>query len=171
MDPKNIFRNPMGRRYLRALFFEEVGEDKSTVVYTLKREDHLGYPSLYRLYMETADPTEYQFALRHLDGWSHWKELSAAEWFKPFIDEWRHELEVMLRSKALSAVLTVADDKSNNRSYNANKYLLEGGWKPVEKSKRGRPSKDEVQREIIAQAGLEREIEKDAERLNLKGIN
>lgn len=168
MNPKNIFRNPMGRRYLRALFFEEVGEDKSTVVYTLKREDHLGYPSLYRLYMETADPTEYRFARDHLDGWSHWKELSEADWFAPYIDEWRLELEVRLRSTALARILDEATSNTSNNAYHANKYLLEGSWKPKESSKRGRPSKDTIRQEIIAQAASRREIEDDAERLGLK---
>lgn len=168
MSPKNIFRNPMGRRYLRALFFEEVGEDKSTVVYTLKREDHLGYPSLYRLYLETADPTEYRFARAHLDGWSHWKELSEADWFAPYITEWRHELEVRLRSEALATIVAVAKDETNSNSYHANKYLLEGPWKAVQKKNVGRPARGTTHSEIIAQAGLKREIDEDAERLGLK---
>lgn len=164
---KNPYRNIMGRRLLRGLFFEEVEGDKSTVVYTLKREDHLGYPSLYRLYMAYSDPTEYQFATNHLDGWSHWEELSAADWFQPYISEWRRELEVKLRSDALVKILAVSKDETNSNSYHANKYLLDGSWKPAEGKKRGRPTKDEVRSEIKAQAALKTQIDEDAKRLGI----
>lgn len=167
MSPKNIFRNPMGKRYLRGLFYEEMGEDKSSVVYTLKREDHQGFPSLYRLYMAIADPTEYRFAVECLDGWSHWQELSSASWFKPFIEEWRHELEVKLRSEALAQILAVSRDQANNNSYHANKYLLDGSWKPADAKKRGRPGRGSTRDEIIAHGASLAEMEDDAKRLGL----
>ena len=165
--PKNPFRNPMGKRYLRGLFFEEVGEDKSTVVYTLKREDHQGFPSLYRLYMEVADPTEYEFATKHLDGWSHWLELTRQRWFQSYLNEWRDELITRLRSEAISEIISIATDPDDKNSYYANKYLLESLGKPTGEFKRGRPSKDEVQAELTRQAASLAETENDAKRIGL----
>lgn len=162
-----LFRNPNGsRRYLRGLFFEE-SIDKSSVLYTLKEQDHLGYPSLKRLYIEAGDLTEYTFATSYLEGWSHWVELSESDWFKPYIEAWRRELEVKIRSQALSSILEVARDKANSNTYHANKYLLEGSWKPAGELKRGRPSKEAIKAEIIAQAASKAEIEEDAKRLGL----
>lgn len=158
----------MGRRYLRGLFFETVTEDRSSVVYTLKREDHLGYPSLYRLYIETADPTEYKFACQFLDGWSHWVELSNSDWFKPYIEEWRQELEVKLRSEALAQILSISLSPSHNAYFASNKYLLDGLWKPADAKKRGRPTKDSLRDEIKRQAASLAEIEDDAQRLGLR---
>lgn len=167
MDTPRNFRNPNGgRRYLQGLFFE-FSNDKSTVLYTLKERDHEGYPSLYKLYMDCTDPTEYEFATKHLENWSHWQELVDSQWFKPYVEAWRKEFEVRLRAQALNAVLAIAHDGSNSNSYYANKYLLDGSWKPAGESKRGRPSRDEVQKEIIAQAASKREIEEDAKRLGL----
>jgi hypothetical protein len=162
------FKNPNGgRRYLRALFFEE-SDNLSSVMYTLKREDHLGYPSLFRLYMETGDITEYKFANLHLDGWPHWAELAGQDWFQPYVTAWRYELELKLRSQALETILKVANEPSHISSYQANKYILEANWKPAGASKRGRPTKDEVKAEITAQAASLSQINEDAERIGLK---
>jgi hypothetical protein len=127
----------------------------------------MGFPSLYRLYIETADPTEYKFACLYLDGWSHWEELSEAEWFKPYVSAWRRELEVKLRARALAAIIAVAEEPANSNSYHANKYLLDGSWKPAGASKRGRPSNEEVKAEIRSQAASLREIEEDSKRIGL----
>lgn len=164
---KNKFKNSVGRYYLRGLFYEETLSDKSSVVYTLKRVDHEGYPSLYRLYMETADPTEYKFAVAHLGGWDHWLELVQADWFKPFVEAWRGELLARLQSEALAAIKSVAETKDNPNSYHANKYLLEAFGKPVDAKKRGRPSKGSDLDEKTHQRAILGEIAEDAKRLGL----
>lgn len=166
MDPKVSFRNSMGKLYTRGLFLEEVRDDPSSVVYTLKDTDHKGFPSLYRLYMETADPTEYKFAVSYLEGWDHWQELSSADWFQPYVTRWRQELSVKIRSELISNILSVARDKAHNSSFQANRYLLEAS----ETSKRGRPSKDEVRAEVKRQALLDKDFKDDAARI-LSTIN
>jgi hypothetical protein len=164
-----MFKNPNGgRRYLRALFYEETGEDKSTVLYTLKREDHLGFPSLFRLYMETGDLTEYNFASKYLDGLPHWQELAGQDWFKGYAAAWRSELELRVRASALAAIEAVAKDPDHVSSFQANRYLLEANWKADKATKRGRPTSDEVKAEITAQAASLTQINKDAERIGLK---
>lgn len=164
MIPKERFRTPTGSRYLQGLFYEMVNADKSTVSYTLKDEEHLGFPSLYQCYMETDDPTEYQFAVSHLDGWRHWETLSKCTWFQEYIERWRRELEVRIRSKALARLGTVAAS-GGKESFSANKYLLEGNWKTAGEIKRGRPTNLALKKEIAVQALEWQETASDYNRL------
>lgn len=162
---KRPFRNSIGKLFTRGLFYEEASqEDTTSIIYTLKDRDHKGYPSLYRLYIEIADPTEYRFAVSCLDGWDHWVELSSAGWFQPYVSRWRDELDIKLRSEALSAVISVSKNSGHNAHFQANRYLLEGGWKPEDK-KRGRPSKAEIKQELLRRATSLQELEEDASRL------
>lgn len=139
------FRALNNKRLLKGLFFETTLADKTGVMYTLKDEDHLGYPSLGRLYLDMEDPTEYNFAIAYLESWTHWEQLLACNWFRPFIERWRRELDVKLKSKALAEIKTEARNGGKN-SFTANRYLLERGWELKEPgaAKRGRPSKEEI---------------------------
>jgi len=155
------FRNASNRRYLKGLFFETTEADKSSVVYTLKDVDHLGYPSLYRLYMASNDVTEYSFATQHLDDWEHWKELTNCTWFKPYVKRWREERAVRDRSRNLAAMTDIADDTNNKSSFQALKYLLERPWDKETSVKRGRPTKDETE-EIKLQKQQEKKLVDEA---------
>jgi len=134
-----------GQHYLKALFYEEALEPgRDYVVYTLKLYDHEGYPSIHRLYVETNDPTEYEFAKKYFDGWAHWKKIKQCTWFKPYYDAMKEELEVSIRSRALKKLRQ--HENSEKAGVQVNKYLLDGGW--IEKDdKRGRPSKETIKRE------------------------
>ena len=160
------FRNSTNGRYLKGLFFEQTLADKSSVVYTLKDWDHEGFPSLYRLYMEMEDLTEYEFANKYLDGWEHWEMLNACEWFKPYVERWRKELTLKVQARALKALRAEAQSSSKN-SFVANKFLVDRGW--VDKSEkshgRGRPSKDEVKKAADAIALHDKRLEEDLQRL------
>lgn len=158
------FRNPSNARYLKGLFFEETLGDKSTVLYTLKDSDHLGYPSLYRLYMEVNDPTEYRFAIQYLDGFEHWEMLTQCTWFQPYVSRWRNELEIRMKSENLAKLISFADTTVPNKDTLAtNKYLLEAGWKPP--ATKGRPSKDQIKKAADSIAQEHRRIEEDFERI------
>jgi hypothetical protein len=146
----NSFRIPTGQRKLRGLFFETTGADKTSVVYTLKDRDHEGYPSLYRLYMEADDPTEYSFAVSHLDGWDHWEILCQCTWFKPYVARWRRELEIRFRSRSLKAIQGLASSPDSKDYHQANKFLVSAGWQDSRKA--GRPSKAEIQKAAKAAA-------------------
>lgn len=158
------FRAANGNWLSRALFYETTLSDKSQVVYTLKHEDHEGYPSLYRLYLETADPTEYLFAQAHLGGWPHWEYLLDNKWFTDFITAWRRELNIKLRSHALVQIRTLATTSPKD-SFAANKYLLDGGWADKAAKKRGAPTKAEINAEAVKIAETNEQIEKDYERV------
>lgn len=159
----------MGYRYTKALFFEKTLADKSTCVYTLKDDDHTvdgkTYKSLYKLYMDTNDPTEWRFATTYLDGWEHWEILCECSWFKPYIERWRRELELRMKSEALARIMR--EGKTNSKeSFQANKYLLEKGWEPKTTQKRGRPSKEEIAQEARTILESTSRIEEDFERLS-----
>lgn len=148
---KTKFKNSSGTHILKQIFFEFSDAEHQYSVYTLKDYDHeyngVTYPSLRRLYVECEDPTEYQFATEHLDSWAHWKKLIASNFFKPYLKEWREELEVRLRAKALARIKTRAASNDKD-SMQADKILLSGGWKtPEEKTGAGRPSKDKIKQE------------------------
>lgn len=160
----NKYRNSENTRYLRGLFFEQQGADKSSVLYTLKDVDHEGFPSLYRLYMEFEDLTEWEFANEYLEGWEHWKMLCECTWFKPYIDRWREELDLKIQAQALRRLIKEAEGDSRS-SQSANKFLLEKGWVPKEKTKRGRPSKEEVRREAMKKAEETQRLKEDYQRV------
>lgn len=163
----------MGVRYTKQLFLEtsyEIPKEDKACVYTLKDQDHEGYPSLYRLYMACPDPTEWDFANTHLDGWAHWEQLCDTSWFRPYVDRWRKEKELKARSDALRKVREVATDHEHRSYYEANKYLLNSPWKLQEaKYSRGRPSKDEIKKAAVEQAEAQQMVSSDLERL--KALN
>jgi len=169
----NPFRSPTtGARYLKGLFYETTLVNKSSVVYTLKDQDHQGYPSLYRLYMEKEDQTEYEFAVAYLEGYEHWEMLCKCTWFKPHLIRWRNELELKLKARYLSKLVVDAEDSTSKTQLISAKYLIEKGWEPKQGSPRGRPSKAEIATEAERIALTEDRILEDFNRLaTLKELN
>lgn len=166
---KSIFRNEQGVRKTMSLFYEKVNADKTSVVYTLKDRDHMGYESLYRLYMECDDPTEYLFAVTYLEGWDHWEILQSAPWFKPYIARWRRELEIKHKALALKRIKDLASDPASKDHAQANKFLVNYGWKDVQTNRRGRPSKDEISKAAKELANQSKETEEELARIT--GLN
>lgn len=146
MPAVSKFTNDSGARFTKSIFYEMVMADKSTCVYTLKNEDHKGFPSLYRLYMEEEDPKEYRFANKYLQDWEHWQMLCELSWFKPLVTRWREELQLKLESEALYHIISESR-AGRKESFAANKYLLEKGWGIKPKDSVGRPSKEHIKRE------------------------
>jgi hypothetical protein len=161
----------MGTFLTKGLFFETTLADKSSVVYTLKDDPHEGFPSLYRLYMETKDPTEWKFANAHLGGWRHWELLCESEWFKPYVERWRKELELAIKSEALARIMATGRS-SSKEAFTANRFIVEKGWEPKEpQNKRGRPSKEEIRRAAEDHFVNARNLDEDFDRLFSKQVN
>lgn len=154
----------MGNRLTKGLFYETTSTDKSAVVYTLKDEDHLGFPSLRRLYLEANDPTEFRFAEQALDGWDHWISLSSSSFFRPYLVKWRSELELKIKSAALARIMVEAKTSSKN-SFMANRYLVERAWESRGESRAGRPTKAAVREAAHEQASDAARVTKDFERM------
>ena len=156
-----VFKNTSGGFYTKGLFFETTLADKSTVHYTLKDQDHQGYPSLFRLYMEESDPTEYRFAETHLASWAHWQALTACTWFKPYLRDWRHALELKIKSEALAEIMSLAKASGRDKLA-ANRFLIEKGW---ESSGKGRPSKDDIRKAAMDAVDFSSQISEDYSRI------
>lgn len=149
-----------GKPLTQSLFLEVAYSDKA--VYTLKG-DHCEYegkmfPSLKRLYIEMEDPTEYEFATEYLLGYKHWKRICENKLILRHIEEWREELEVKLRSRAVKHMLLAA--KEGN--YQAAKWFADRGWS---NKGAGRPTKADIDREKKFQARVDSEYGSDVIRL------
>jgi hypothetical protein len=150
----------MNKPLTQSLFLEIGYTDAA--IYTLKEVDHEHngkvYPSLKRLYLEMADPTEYEFATTYLLGWRHWKRLCDNKFIRTHIDEWREELEIKLRCRGVKQVLIAAE----TGSFQAAKWMSDRGW-----SNRGagRPTAADIKGEKEFQARVESEYGADVVRL------
>lgn len=149
----------------QSLFYELNGIKDA--IFTLKEDDYEAHGkklvSLKKLYLEIADPTEYEFAKTVFGSWKHWQRLCANAIIRPYIDEWREELEIKIRSQAIKSILQTARDEGS-KGTQAAKWLAEGKWQGTG---RGRPSKEEVERTKRIHAGIKDEIDEDFERLGV----
>lgn len=90
-----------------------------------------------------SDPTEYYYATKIIGSWELWEEFIIAN--GALVNSWRRELEAKIKSNCLLYILE-ASKGENRDALQAAKYLLETPWLK-EESKRGRPSKLEVDNE------------------------
>lgn len=162
---KNKFHDNQNRLITRNLF-KETSARKEQVLYSFSREDVDTIPSLYKLYMAEADLTEFDFARKYFDSYQHWKRICQTSWFHPHIVEWREELELSIRSKALSSLI-----KRSESSTEIAKYLLNNNW--VSKihennpsvNLRGRPSKEEIKGHLTLITNTQIKEQSDYERI------
>jgi len=166
------FKNSSGQLLLKELFYEVATNPlKPNVLYTLKEEDHKGYPSLKRLYMSyiDSDPTEYSFAKDHLYSWNHWEKLMRCSWFKEYLDAWRFEKDLAIKSNALKGIMEEAAGGGKN-ALSANKYLIEKNFTGDDKKNNvGRPSRDAIKQEAQILYDRDKELEEDYNRISLLG--
>lgn len=146
-----------GRPLTQSLFLELGYSDAA--VYTLK-EDHYEYegkmyPSIKKLYLECADPVEYEFSQAYFLNWKHWVRISDNKAVKAHVNEWREELEVKLRSIGVKQVRASAELPGGLQ---AAKWLADRGWST---RGAGRPTKAEIEREKAIQVKVENEYSAD----------
>ncbi len=132
------FKGSNGKRKTISLF------DRPDSPYTLQENDKGEMKSLRLLYLAEEDLLEHQFASKYLEGWDHWKRLLSCDWFKPYINQWREELEVIIRARALKQIMDEASDPANKGYMQALRYLMDKGHLDdvTKKRARGRPTKD-----------------------------
>lgn len=162
---KSKLLDTMGRPLTQGLFLE-MGYDTRYAVFTLNDDDKTYndklYPSLKALYMSCDDPTEYEFAKKHLLGWKHWQRMNANVILKEHFDEWREEFEVKTRSEAIRSIVDLTASESPN--FQAAKWLADKGW---DKRGAGRPSKQDADREKRIKDKLNNEFGEDIDRMNI----
>jgi len=163
-------KDPMGRYRTESLFVERNTKLKYPSYFTLKRRDYKGHISMYRKYMEIADPTEYQVAIKLLGSWEHWLALNKSKWFKGEVAAWRAELKIKLESERYNEMIAVLENPSSTETakIQATKWLATRyGEKSSTVTKRGRPSKEEVASLAKQLATEEDELSEDALRIGL----
>lgn len=156
-----------GRTITAGLFYEtKAAASEVEAIYTLKEDDlerdGKVYPSLKRIYLSYDDPTEYQFAIDIFGTWKYWQMIQSSPAVKRYVQEWREELEVKTKSEALRETIK-ASKGTSSQAFAAAKFIATEGWK----SKRGRPSKEEVERTKRVESRLSKDLSDDADRLGL----
>lgn len=170
-------KDDMGRFRTQSLFWElrmKEETEKYPPIFSLKdydlEKDTIVYPSLKQIYMsyDHIPGYEYEFAIDVFNSWDHWNKLAndTIPAIKSVIKDWREELDIRLKAQALKSLILTSrlDDV---KGFNAAKYLADKGYAP----QRGRPSKEEVEREKRIQAGTSKELEDDMKRLGLSVVN
>lgn len=165
-DAYEHLKDLMGRYRTQSLFFE-MRNPAYPAPFTLKDRDHKGSLSMYRIYMEIGDPTEYAQAIGLLGSHEHWEILSSRKWFKPYIERWRSELKTKIESERFREMKEVAENaKGTPQGIQATKWLAERYGEKV-RTKRGRPSKAEKEAAIKEHIEEETILKEEAQRLGL----
>ncbi len=152
-------------RYLTQSLFLEFNFDQSTSLFTWQGEDREWrggqYFSLKKAYLEMEDPVEYNFATTYLFDWDHWQRLNGNKILRAHFDKWRVELELSLRSTAVRGII---DKSISDQGFQASKWLADRGW---DKRAAGRPSKEEIDKNIAINGLIAEEYDQDVKRLKL----
>lgn len=147
--------------YITQGLFYEAEYDMTFAQYTWgaedKEKDGKILKSLKKLYLEMEDPTEYEFATVYFVDFPHWQKCSNNAYIKKHVDQWRMELELKLRARAIRSLIGQAE-KGN---FNAAKFVAGKEWE----TKRGRPSKAEKEGALRKEAVLREEVADDASRV------
>lgn len=161
---KSQYTDSVGRFMTRSLFVETILKEQSEkgIIPMYSLTGVKGYIDVHKMYLDHMDPTGYIFALEAFESWEHFKYLSTISWFRKHLDNWNDEVEVKLRSDGIAALMKTATTEGS-RGTTAAKYIADAGWK----TKRGRPSKDDIEKERKHQAHIKEELNDDAERMNL----
>lgn len=165
----NKWKDNLGRWKVVNLFIDLYCDERNRhAIYTTYDDDFekdgVKYPSLRKIYLafDHVPHLEYDFADKFLGGWKHWQELCKSKTLAPHIQEWRETLEVKLQAKALRSMINTSYDDTPT-GFNAKKYLADKGWM----EKKGRPKKEDIEREAKKQARVEDEIAGDLARIRV----
>lgn len=171
IKPINEYRDIHNRFRTLSLFVEFAGRSPNNLdpIWTLKEydveKDGKVYPSFRKLYMEYSDPTEYKLAMDIFGSWDHWQKIVTNNMIYPYIEKYREELEIKLRSESLKSVIELAK-VPDVKNIQAAKWIASGQWKHG----KGRPSKEDKIREARKEARIQNDIEDDLDRV-LKQLN
>jgi hypothetical protein len=164
------FRDNQNRRLTKSLFVEY---DKAYGMYTLKANDLVvdgkTYPSLYKLYIDYSDTTEYLFAKDFFEDLEHWNLLCSMPFFVAHLTKWRTELELKLKAESLQAILKEAREGK----YDAHKFFATKSWidKTQDPKRRGRPTKADIDKQAREMAFLASDVDDDLKRIKDGVVN
>ena len=165
------YLDTQGRFRTISLFVEYGYNEKYPPIYTLgassKEKGGVVYPSLKDVYLsyDHIPGQEYFFAMDVFGSWDHWTWLASKTQVKGVIAEWRKELDIRNKAQAMRTIL--AQSRDREKGLQAARLLVTD--EHLEK-KRGRPSKEEVERNTKVAAGVRDDLEQDMARLGLKVV-
>lgn len=166
----NKFKDTMGRFRTQSLFWELKYEGYPPF-FTLKDQDHevggVVYVSLRDLYLMYSDPTEYSFAMGVFGSLKCWYKIANNKELSEYVNRWRDDLEVKLRSEGVMAIRDLATDEGSKSRLAAAKWLAEKGW---EGKQRGRPSKQEIAKNSKTMTRVEEALSDDYDRIFSKTV-
>jgi hypothetical protein len=119
-----------------------------------------GFIDAHQTFVDLRDPTGYKWAMAYLGSFEHWSILSQSSWFKPELEKWKAELDVLFTAEAVQRIREIAAADSA-QALPASKYLAEKGWEKT----RGRPSKAEMEGELKRQVQKLESYEEDQKRM------
>jgi len=166
----NKYKDTMGRFRTQSLFYEMKYEGYAPM-FTLKDQDHevagVVYRSLRELYLMYADPTEYSFAMGVFGSLKCWYKIAGNKELSEFVNRWRADLEVKLRSEGVMAIRDLATDEGSKSRLAAAKWLADKGW---EGKARGRPAAHEIAKNAKTKTRMEEALSDDYERIFSKTV-
>lgn len=158
------FSDPLGGRPAFTLKCED---------YEIKPESHVHRAggvnllrSLYQVYLEYGDPSEYTFAQGTFgpDGWNHWLRLRDSSVLRKTYPKMKLALQAKIESEAFQAARRIAKGGLGPQSLQAAKWLHDS---IKVKSGRGRPSKAQIDSELRVEVQKQTDLRSDMERLGL----
>jgi hypothetical protein len=162
-----------GRYRTLSLFWEWNTPEDKPALFTTKPEDivrnGVEYKSMKKLYFsyEHAPGFEYEFAVDVLGSWEHWQKLvNGGKELREMIQGWKDELDIRLKAQGIKAIMRHSLD-DDPKGLQAAKYLVEKGYA----KRAGRPSKEDVERELKSDAKAAKERADDLARIGLKVVN
>jgi hypothetical protein len=166
--PRGHLKDAAGRFRTNIFYdFNKSRHEDYPPIYTMREEPFNGLPSAYLIYMYSN--SEYEAALKLVGSWQHWLKLLKSGPFVNGQDDysqwlglqaWRDEKEIMDKATAYLQLQVQA----GQGSVPAQKIIFDG---VKTASKRGRPSKEQIQKAAAEQAHSLRETKSDLKRIKL----
>ena len=98
------------------------------------------------VFLMTADVTEYKAAITLVEDWREWNRIKS-NWkeFNEIVAEWVAEVEVAIRSKAITALVLSGDPQSN-------KWVAEGRYKDKPTAAKAKLKDKEIAKAALSMA-------------------
>lgn len=125
-----------------------------------------GLISCQETFIAERDPSGRKWAMKYLKDWNHFQKLLKTSYFKEAYDHWCEELEAIMQSEALERIQELMSSDKEATAFAASKYIAEKAWKE-KPTKRGRPSKAELEGEKKRLLELSEEERDDLTRIGL----
>lgn len=133
--------------------FSEYSRGEYTPLWSLRKD-------WKAIYLEVADPTEYETAMCLIGDWEHYSLIRNHPKIKPVMDAWAEEVAIKLKSAAFRKLEKLSNTPNGTA---AAKYISEGQF-----FGKGRKAKQITEEK---QSKISERISEDMERLGLSVIN